>query len=482
MRDLWKPRVNPLSKSLSTPQSKPQSKPQSTPLLKSLWKPLKKRLKAYLPKSLFGRALMIVLVPILILQGVAAGLFVQRHYDRITGQMASAVAHELNYTINRVEEAGTIEAARAALAEASEQLNMEMGLDEGATVESRLLRDVYDVTGGIIHETFKDEVRRPLALDLVNFRKYAHVRIVTTKGVLRVLVPRGRLNPSNPHQLLIWTTLTAVVVAAVAALFLRNQLRPIGDLARAAAAFGRGLNVPFRPSGAIEVRSAGAAFVNMRARLERQIEQRTRMLSGVSHDLRTPLTRMKLALAVADDTPELREIANDVAEMEHMLAAFLDFARGEGAEPPEPVDPVALAEEIAADARRRGVELMLYNQVETPDTRLVEMRRGAMKRCLTNLVENAAVWGAQVALSTRLTRHFLEFQVEDDGPGIPAEKRETVLKPFTRLDEARSQNIASGVGLGLSIAQDVARSHGGALVLEDSPRLGGLRATVSLPR
>lgn len=450
--------------------------------MRALIKPLRRQLKRYLPKSLFGRALLIVLVPILILQGVAAGLFVQRHYDRITGQMASAVAHELNYTINRIEEAESTEAARAALAEAADQLNMEMGLDEGATVETRLLRNFYDVTGGIIHETFKAEVRRPMALDLVSFRKYADARIVTTRGALRVLVPRGRLNPSNPHQLLIWTTLTAVLVALAAAFFLRNQLRPIGELARAAAAFGRGQTVPFRPSGAVEVRSAGSAFVNMRARIERQIEQRTRMLSGVSHDLRTPLTRMKLALAVAEDTPEMREIARDVDEMEHMLAAFLDFARGEGGEPSEPVDPVALAEEIVDDARRRGVELALYTQLETPDDRLVEIRRGAIKRCLTNLVENAALWGASVSLATRLTRHFLEFEIEDDGPGIPEDKRETVLKPFTRLDEARGQNIASGVGLGLSIAQDIARSHGGALTLDDSPRLGGLRATISLPR
>ena len=450
--------------------------------MRPLVKPFKKQIKRYLPKSLFGRALLIVLVPILVLQGVAAGLFVQRHYDRITERMASAVAHELNYAITRVEEAGSVAEARAAIAEMSQQFDMEMGLDEGATVESRILRKFYDVTGGIIHETFKDLVRRPLSLDLVSLRKYADARIVTTKGVLRVLVPRGRQNPSNPHQLLIWTSLTAVLLAVVAALFLRNQIRPIRELAGAAAAFGRGLSVPFRPAGAVEVRSAGAAFVNMRARIERQIEQRTRMLSGVSHDLRTPLTRMKLALAVADDTPEMREIGRDVEEMEHMLDAFLDFARGEGGEPAEPVDPVALAEEIAADARRRGVELMLYSQLETPDARTIELRRGAMKRCLTNLVENAAAYGAQVALSTRLTRHFLEFAVEDDGPGIPADQRETVLKPFTRLDEARGQNIATGVGLGLSIAQDVARSHGGALVLDESPRLGGLRATVSLPR
>ncbi|MHA1528847.1 MAG: ATP-binding protein [Alphaproteobacteria bacterium] len=443
---------------------------------------IRKFLKRYVPKSLFGRALLILLLPILLLQAVVASIFIQRHYDAITEQMASSVGRDLNFAIARIETADTIDEARAALAEMAAQFGLEMGLDEGSAVKSRALRTFYDITGGVIEQTLKRVVHRPMALDLVNFRKYASVRIVTAKGVLRVLVPRGRMNPSNPHQLLIWTTLAALVLAVVAVIFLRNQIRPINELARAAAAFGRGRAVAFRPSGAIEVRSAGAAFVNMRARIERQIEQRTRMLSGVSHDLRTPLTRMKLALAVAEDTPEIREFGRDVDEMEHMLDAFLDFARGEGGEIAEPADPTDLAEEIAADARRKGIELALYSQIETPAEPEVDIRRRALKRCLTNLVDNAASYGARVSLSTRLTRRFLEFAVEDDGPGIPTDKREAVLQPFTRLDEARNQNVASGVGLGLSIAQDIARSHGGALKLDDSPRLGGLRATVLLPR
>ncbi len=443
---------------------------------------IRKFLKRYLPNSLFGRALLILLLPILLLQAVVISIFVQRHFDAITEQMARAVGRELNAAIARIEAAETMEEARAALNEMGPQFGFEMGLDEGSIVESRALRTFYDFTGGIIDETLKDVVRRPMALDLVNFRKYASARVVTAKGVLRVLIPRSRMNPSNPHQLFIWTTAAAVLLTVVAVIFLRNQIRPINELARAAAAFGRGRTVAFRPSGAVEVRSAGAAFVSMRSRIERQIEQRTRMLSGVSHDLRTPLTRMKLALAVAEDTPEIREFGRDVDEMEHMLDAFLDFARGEGGEIVEPADPTDLAEEIAADARRKGTELTLYSQIETPDEREVEMRRRALKRCLTNLVDNAASYGAQVSLSTRLTRRALEFSVEDDGPGIPEDKREEVMRAFTRLDEARNQNVASGVGLGLSIAQDIARAHGGSLHLGDSPRLGGLKATVLLPR
>jgi two-component system osmolarity sensor histidine kinase EnvZ len=443
---------------------------------------IRKYFNKFLPKSLFGRALLILLVPIVLLQVVVTSMFLQRHYDAVTEQMVGAVARELNFTIDRIEEAPSMGEAKAALREISPQFGVVMDLSESGAIETRALRTFYDVTGGIIEQTLNKAVRRPMALDLVNFRKFVDARILTSKGVLHVLIPRNRMNPSNPHQLFIWMTLAALLLTVVAVIFLRNQIRPINELARAASAFGRGRSVAFRPSGAVEIRSAGTAFVSMRARLERQIEQRTRMLSGVSHDLRTPLTRMKLALAVADETPEIREFGRDVEEMEHMLDAFLDFARGEGGELAEPADPAELAQEVVADARRKGIEITLYSQVETPGEPEVEMRRRALKRCLTNLVDNAASYGAQVSLSIRLTQRTLEFSVEDDGPGIPEDKREEVLLPFTRLDEARNQNVASGVGLGLSIAQDIARGHGGSLLLDDSPRLGGLKATVLLPR
>ncbi|HSF96014.1 MAG TPA: ATP-binding protein [Thermohalobaculum sp.] len=438
--------------------------------------------KRYLPKSLFGRALLILLVPILVLQVVVASIFVQRHFDALTAQMATTVARELNYAITRIEDMESFEEARTAISQMSVQFGIEMGLVEGGVTESRALRRIYDFTGGVIEETFKSLLNRPMALDLVSSGKYVDARIVTSKGILRALVPRRRLNPSNPHQLLIWMVLTGVVLVIVSVLFLRSQIKPINELANAAAAFGRGRSPAFRPSGAEEVRSAGTAFIDMRMRIERAIEQRTRMLSGVSHDLRTPLTRIKLALAVAEETPETREIGRDIDEMSHMLDAFLNFARGEGGEPSEPADPAALAEEVAADARRLGIEIALFSQIETMGERTVEMRRGAIKRCLTNLVDNAASYGAHVAMSVRLTRRTLEFSVEDDGPGIPEDKREEVLRPFTRLDEARNQDVASGVGLGLTIAQDIARAHGGSLHLDDSPRLGGLRATLRLPR
>ena len=439
-------------------------------------------LKRYVPKSLFGRALMILVLPMILLQAVVAFIFIQRHYDGVTAQMAGSIARELNYAIAQVDEADSLETAQASLERLSSPLGLEMGIDDGGQVEPSALRAFYDVTGGVIAETLKDQVHVPIALDLVSFQKHVEARMATTKGALRVLIPRRRMNAANPHLLLVWMSVSAVLLTGIAIAFLRNQVRPIRELARAAAAFGRGRSESFRPGGAEEVRRAGSAFVDMRNRIERHVEQRTRMLSGVSHDLKTPLTRMKLALAVAEETPESQELARDVNEMEHMLAAFLAFARGEGGEASGPASPADLADEVAADARRNGAEIAVFTQIETPEAPLVDIRRRAIKRALANLVSNAATYGTKVSLSVRLTARFAEFTVEDDGPGVPEDKREEVLRPFTRLDEARNQDKASGTGLGLSIALDITRSHGGSLKLDKSPRMGGLRVVMVIPR
>ncbi|MGD1924152.1 MAG: ATP-binding protein [Paracoccaceae bacterium] len=443
---------------------------------------LTSNLKRYLPNSLFGRALMILVLPIILLQAVVALVFIQRHYDGVTAQMASSIAREINYAIDIVDQAEDADDARRLMDQLSAPLGLELGLSEGEAVAPSALREFYDVTGGVIVETLRDEVSQPVALDMVSFEKLVDVRAATSKGVLRILLPRRRMNAANPHLLLVWMSATAVLLTGIAIVFLRNQIRPIRELAKTAAAFGRGRSTPFRPAGAEEVRRAGAAFLDMRNRIERHVDQRTNMLSGVSHDLKTPLTRMKLALAVSDDTLETRELSRDVSEMEHMLAGFLAFARGEGGEASAPTSPIELAEEVAHDARRRNAQVSVFAQLDTPENPVLEMRRHAVKRALANLVENAVLYGERAAISVRLTRKFAEFIIEDDGPGIPADQREEVLKPFTRLDAARNQNETPGTGLGLSIALDIARSHGGSLQFDDSQRLGGLRVTLLLPR
>jgi two-component system osmolarity sensor histidine kinase EnvZ len=322
----------------------------------------------------------------------------------------------------------------------------------------------------------------PIAVNLSDPRG-AVIRMQTRAGVLEAVIPRDRLSVSNPHQLLVLMILAAILLTAVAIVFLRNQVRPIRALAEAAEAFGKGRSAPFRPAGAEEVRRAGAAFLSMRSRLERQIEQRTQMLSGVSHDLRTPLTRMKLTLALMDETEETRDLLQDTDQMERMLAEFLAFARGDSREETVPTDPFALAERVADDARRAGAEVTLVRLPENGRDALVPLRPGSVTRALTNLVGNAARHGSRVLLTVRLSDKWFAFVVEDDGPGIPEADRARALQPFTRLDEARRQDEGGGsVGLGLSIAMDVARSHGGSLELGESAELGGLRAMLRVPR
>jgi two-component system osmolarity sensor histidine kinase EnvZ len=437
--------------------------------------------KRYLPRSLFGRALTILLAPIVLLQLVVAGLFVQRHYAGVTEQMAGAVGLELLYAVEQVERAEDVEAARAQLEALARPLGLTLALDPGAAVTPDRRAALYDVSGDALADTLERVVGRPMSVDLVSHEGAADVRVATELGALRALIPRKRTIASNPHILLVWMVATAVLLAVVAVLFLRNQVRPIRQLAAAAEAFGKGRAEPFRPAGAEEVRRAGAAFLDMRRRIERAIEQRSNMLYGVSHDLRTPLTRMKLALAMAEEGPETDELRRDVDEMDRMLDAFLDYARGGKGEPAETVLASALLEAAASDARRAGAEVA--TEVEPgAETAEAKLREGEVRRALANLIGNAARYGTRCVATLRAGRGWLEFVVEDDGPGIPEEARERAMRPFARLDAARNQDRGGGVGLGLAIALDIARGHGGTLELEDSARLGGLKAVLRLPR
>ncbi len=439
-------------------------------------------IKSILPRSLFGRALAILLVPIIALQLVVGLVFFQRHYQRVTEQLTHGVGLELRYAISRIERAPDATRAALELAELARPLDLVLRLEPGVTVKAGEERDFTDVSGRAIARTLRQDLPGPLDIDLASDQRAARIAVQTGKGALVSSVPRTRLSVQNPHQLLVLMLAASLVLSTIALIFLRNQVRPIRRLAEAAEAFGKGRSVPFRPAGAEEVRRAGMAFLSMRSRLERQIEQRTQMLSGVSHDLRTPLTRMRLTLALMDESEEARDLAQDMDQMDRMLGEFLAFARGDSLEATEPTDPFALAAGIADNARRAGATVALTQRDETPGDRLVEMRPGAVGRAVENLVGNAARHGDRVELCVRLRPKSLEFIVEDDGPGIPPEDRARALAPFTRLDAARNQDKGGNVGLGLSIAMDVARSHGGSLELGDSAEFGGLRAVLRLPR
>ena len=295
------------------------------------------------------------------------------------------------------------------------------------------------------------------------------------EGVMRVTARRNQAYASNSHIFLLWMTGSSLVLLGVAILFLRNQIKPILRLSAVAEGFGKGREIEFKPRGAREVRQAGHAFIEMKRRIERAMEQRTAMLNGVSHDLRTIITRFKLSLALVEQTPEVEDLQRDVDEMSRMLEGYLAFARGDSAETAAETDMRILLEDLRSDVERLGAHV---EAVEIEGSPLVTVRPDAMRRCLFNLAANAARYADTVAISGKREHRAFLVAIDDDGPGIPVESREEVFKPFVRLDDARQD--AGGSGLGLAIARDIARAHGGDVTLHDSP-LGGLRATVRIP-
>jgi two-component system, OmpR family, osmolarity sensor histidine kinase EnvZ len=332
----------------------------------------------------------------------------------------------------------------------------------------------------LLDQALSDELRkqigRPYWIDTVGKSALLEIRVQLDNAVMRTFARRSAAYVSNSEIFLLWMVGTSTVLLTVAIIFLRNQIKPILRLADAAESFGKGREAPnFRPRGAREVRRAAAAFIEMKTRIERAIEQRTAMLAGVSHDLRTVLTRFKLELALIQDSPEVEAMKKDVDEMARMLEAYLAFARGDSGETSAPTDMAEFLEELRLDAERHGHK----TSVVFHGPPIVTVRPAAFKRCLSNLVSNAARFAPSIAISGHRDHRYLTVTVDDDGPGIPAGLREDVFKPFLRLDDARNQD-EGGTGLGLAIARDIARSHGGDITLGDSP-LGGLRATVRVP-
>ncbi|MDF1621630.1 ATP-binding protein [Pseudothioclava nitratireducens] len=443
-------------------------------------------LKHMMPRGLYGRAALILIVPVVTLQLVVSVVFIQRHFERVTRQMTGSMSNELALLQEEVARAPDLVTAQEALTAVAGPLQLNVVLpapDLSAAPTDR--RGVLDLTGIVVISTLRANLERVEAVDLTADPGVS-LRLATDKGPMLVEFARARVSASNPHQLLVLMLAVGLFMTLIAFLFLRNQLRPIKRLARAAEEFGKGRVVPYRVSGATEVRSAGSAFLHMRARIERHIEQRTLMLSGVSHDLRTPLTRLRLGLSMLprdrETEDEIAAMERDVDEMNKLVDAFLDFAReGALAGDPETLDPCAFVADVVADAQRAGQAVTL---AECPGQGVAEttFRPDALRRALENLIGNAVRYGKRAEVSVRLTTNELHICVEDDGPGIPPDQRAEALKPFARLDPARNQDRGQGVGLGLSIAADILRGHGGGLRLGQSEALGGLRAEMVLPR
>lgn len=429
-------------------------------------------LKPYMPRSLYARAILILLLPVISLLLVISIVFIQRHFEGVTRQMTQAVSREVTLVLDAGAMPGNGQGAAMARV-------LQIGVEPIAYDDLPLgnFRRWYDFTGVVVIREFTQLLPKVTAIELPD-DKVVRLYFSTPDGALIMNFDRRRVSASNPHQLLVYMVVFGVLMTIISYLYLRNQLRPITRLARAAEAFGRGRHETYRPAGAVEVRAAGSAFLDMRARIERQIEQRTLMLSGVSHDLRTPLTRLKLGLSMLDDE-EVDLMQRDVTDMERLLDEFLAFARGAQEGEPEPVNPVKLVERIVADCQRTRINATL---ISAEGAGKVALREGGIRRAVENLINNAVRYGTRAHVSVLLTEKTLRIRVEDDGPGIPENKREEALKPFARLDPARNQDKGGGVGLGLAITADIARAHGGTLRLDKSDSLGGLCADIVIGR
>lgn len=439
-------------------------------------------LKHLVPRSLFGRSLLIVVTPIVLLQLVLVYVFFERHWDTVTRRLALGLVGDISLVIQTLSEAQDEMGTARALAMAHRHFGLDISVLPGQTLSP------YDPTGAptfsildrMLNQAISERLFRPYTFDTRRSDNTVEILVQLPDGVLRVLTPRKRLDSTTTRLFVMWMVGTSLVLLAIAIVFLRNQMRPVRALARAADAFGKGRDAgPIKPSGATEVRQATRAFLAMRERMKRQMSQRTEMLAGVSHDLRTPLTRMKLGLEMLEGQAEVSSLQADVRDMETMVEGFLAFARGQDSEQAVATDLHDLLEGVVDDARRQGRAVDL----EASQNIVVPVRPNALRRCITNLLDNAnryaAANGGQVTVRARRLNQMVEIAIDDEGPGIPQDKREAAFKPFHRLDESRNLETAS-VGLGLTIARDIVRGHGGDLTLEDRPQ-GGLRALVRLP-
>ncbi|MCA0319994.1 MAG: two-component sensor histidine kinase [Proteobacteria bacterium] len=436
-----------------------------------------RRFNDLMPKGLYARSLIIVIAPIVILQSVVAYVFMERHWQLVTHRLSAAVTQDIAALIDIQKTYPQDRDYETLRRIARDRLNLMVEILPPEPLPISGPRPFFDVLDGALSREIALQVGRPFWIDTVGNSALVEIRIqLEDNSVMKVFARRGMAYASNSHIFLVWMVIASLVLIGIAILFLRNQIRPIQALAAAAEDFGKGREVVgFRPRGASEVRAAAQAFIEMRRRIERQIDQRTTMLAGVSHDLRTVLTRFKLELALLSEGPETEALRRDVDEMGRMVEGYLAFARGDSGEPPAPTDMEAFLKELAADTERSGHRVSADFHGEP----IVTVRPDAFRRCLANLVGNAARYGDAIAIVGHRDHRWLTVTVDDDGPGIPADRREDVFKPFLRLDDARNVD-EGGSGLGLAIARDIARSHGGDITLSDSP-LGGLRATVRVP-
>jgi two-component system osmolarity sensor histidine kinase EnvZ len=431
----------------------------------------------YMPKRLYARSLIIIITPMILLQSVVAFVFMERHWQTVTQRLSEAVVRDIAAIIDMTESYPNGDGYANVIRIAQDRLALKVDIMPPDPLPPPGPKPFFSILDDALGKEITTKIGRPFWLDTVGNSNIVEIRIQLKNKVLRVFARRSQAYASNTHIFLLWMVGTSLVLLMIAIPFLRNQIRPITQLAEAAESFGKGRPQPtnFRPRGAEEVRRAGLAFIQMRERIERQIDQRTAMLTGVSHDLRTILTRFRLQLALLGGKGEADALNQDIDDMQSMLEGYLAFARGEAAEDTGSFDLKSFFDKLGEEAELRGrkIETAITGSSE------VQVRPHAFSRLLANVIGNAFRYAENIGVRATHARGRLTVIVDDNGPGIPVDRREDVFRPFFRLDSARTQD-SGGTGLGLSIARDIARSHGGDITLDDSP-MGGLRAIIRVP-
>ena len=433
-------------------------------------------IKNFLPKSLLGRALLIIVMPLIILQLVSATIFYETHWAKVSRKLAYGLVGDIATLVELLRLDNTDRSLKSIQALASQNMGLSVRLKKNQILSKVAEAEQnWNIEDSFV-KVLRSSLQRPFNIKESTIEKHILVNIQLSEGVLQVEFARKRLFSSTTYVFVLWMVGTSMILFGLATIFMRNQVKPIRRLAIAAEDFGKGRDTPnFKPEGAIEVRQASSAFISMRDRIKRQVSRRTEMLAGVSHDLRTPITRMKLQLELLKENKNTGELARDLSEMEHMLEGYLAFARGEGEELPKEVDVVKLVKQVIEDVKKNCANISLSSEKRV----LISLRPNLFRRCIANLIENADRYASAVSVQLTVEVGFVKILIDDNGPGISEELRDQVFRPFFRLDDSRNLDTG-GVGLGLAIARDAIISHGGEIELQDSPT-GGLRVMLKLP-
>lgn len=438
--------------------------------------PLPRSLRDITPKGLYWRTLLIIGLPIVLMQIVVTAVFLDDHWRAISKRMSQLVASDIGLLVELYERDPSPSAFADVQALARERLRLDISLEAGAQVAKPRCGGSFSVVDRYFRTFLEDALARQVWLDPTCPGETVEIRVPVEQGALRIIALRDRVQAESGPWFVAWVIGATILFVTISILFVRNQVRPIEQLADAMQRFGRGEEVSlYSARGAREVRAATLAFFNMRARIRRHIEQRGQLLAGVSHDLRTPITRLKLQLALMPKSEEVEDAKRDVKDLEDTLEEYLAFARGALGEEPQPTDLAELVADVVAKSARTGANVSVRHEGDLTAT----VRASALRRALVNLIDNAVSHGQAVEVLARREAQAITLMIDDDGPGIAEEHYEDAFRPFSRLDATRTRN-AKGVGLGLAIARDAARAHGGDISLARSP-LGGLRAILRLP-